>query len=151
VDFEKWLDSSVQDDRATASGANEVSGRRQLITESIAKYSDRAQEIMRSLSQRNLNSASTMFRVDLPPAVRSIPMIPLRSAALYGIALWAAVMALVVVRGALSDRRRAPSLMRLDGATTDEFRRQAVGSIGSDPAGRPSTRRLPDDTRQPVG
>jgi hypothetical protein len=70
---------------------------------------------------------------------------------LYGIALWAAVMALVVVRGALSDRRRTPALMRLDGATTDEFRRQAVGAIGADPAGRPSARRLPDDTRQSVG
>ena len=151
VDFEKWLDTSVQDDKAMGSRVNEVSSRMLSITESIAKYSDRAQEIMRSLSERNLNSASTMFRVDSPPAVRSFPMIPLRSVALYGIALWAAVMALVVVRGALADRRRAPALMRLDGATTDEFRRQAVGSIGSDPAARPSTRRLPDDTRQAVG
>ena len=151
VEFEKWLDSTVQDDLMATSRINEVSQRMQAITESIAKYGDRAQEIMRSLSERNLNSASTMFRVDSPPAVRSIPMIPLRSVALYGIALWAAVMALVVVRGALSDRRRAPALMRLDGATTDEFRRQAVGSIGSDPAGRPSARRLPDDTRQSVG
>ena len=151
VDFEKWLDSSVQDDRTTASRANEVSGRMQLITENIAKYSDRAQEIMRSLSQRNLNAASTMFRVDSPPAVRSVAVISLRSVALYGIALWAATMAWVFALGAISDRRRAPAMMRLDGATAEEFRRQAVGSLAPDPTARQSARRLPDDTRQSVG
>ena len=151
VDFEKWLDSSVQDDRTTASRANEVSGRMQLITENIAKYSDRAQEIMRSLSQRNLNAASTMFRVDSPPAVRSVAVISLRSVALYGIALWAATMAWVFALGAISDRRRAPAMMRLDGATAEEFRRQAVGAIAPDPTARQSARRLPDDTRQSVG
>jgi len=151
VEFEKWLDSSVQDDPMATSRINEVSQRMQAITESIAKYGDRAQEIMRSLSQRNLKSASAMFRVDLPPAVRSIPMIPLRAVALSGIALWAAAMAWVVVSSAISDRRRAPAMMRLDGATAEEFRRQAVGAIAPDPTARQSPRRLPDDTRQTVG
>jgi hypothetical protein len=151
VDFEKWLDSSVQDVRTGDSRIGEVSQRMQTITESIAKYGDRAQEIMRSLSQRNLYAASTMFRVDTPPVVRSLPLIPLRVVALCGIAFWAAAMSWVVLRGAMSDRRRMPSMMRLDGATAEEFRRQAVGAIAPDPTARPSPRRLPDDTRQPIG
>ena len=123
----------------------------QTITENIAKYGDRAQEIMRSLSQRNLNAASTMFRVDTPPVVRSLPLIPLRVVALCGIAFWAAAMSWVALRGAMSDRRRMPAMMRLDGATAEEFRRQAVGAIAPDPTARQSARRLPDDTRQSVG
>ena len=151
VDFEKWLDSSVQDDRTGASRIGEVSQRMQTITENIAKYGDRAQVIMRSLSQRNLNAASTMFRVDTPPVVRSLPLIPLRVVALCGIAFWAAAMSWVALRGAMSDRRRMPAMMRLDGATAEEFRRQAVGAIAPDPTARQSPRRLPDDTRQAVG
>jgi hypothetical protein len=83
--------------------------------------------------------------------VRSVPLVALRSVVLYGMALWALAMAWVVVRGAMADRRWQANFMRLDGATAEEFRRQAVGAIAPDPTARQSARRLPDDTRQPVG
>jgi len=151
AEFEKWLDTAVQQDRISAPAPGAVSARMQSMTESVAKFSDRAREIMRSLSERNLNAASSMYRVDTPPAVRSVPLVALRSVVLYGMALWALAMAWVVVRGAMADRRRQASFMRLDGATAEEFRRQAVGAIAPDPTARQSPRRLPDDTRQPVG
>ena len=150
AEFEKWLDTAVQQERTSAPSPDAVSERMQSMTESIAKFSDRAREIMRSLAERNLNAASAMYRVDTPPAVRSAAAIPLRSVALYGMALWAGTMAWVVVCGALSDRRRQPRFVRLGGATSEEFRQQAVSAIGSDGSARQAPRRLPDESRQPI-
>jgi hypothetical protein len=59
-------------------------------------------------------------------------------------------MAWVVVCGALSDRRRQPRFVRLGGATSEEFRQQAVSAIGSDGSARQAPRRLPDESRQPI-
>jgi hypothetical protein len=70
---------------------------------------------MAVLAARNLNSTSTMYRVDMDAAVRTTPMLPLRTVALGAFAAWAAAMAWVTVRAAASDRRAARWTSRLGG------------------------------------
>ncbi|MFM1936903.1 MAG: hypothetical protein RI990_1862, partial [Planctomycetota bacterium] len=115
LEFEEWLERTVADRSADAVPAGSGVTRLQGLTESLAAYADRTREIMAVLAARNLNSTSTMYRVDMDAAVRTTPMLPLRTVALGAFAAWAAAMAWVTVRAAASDRRAARWTSRLGG------------------------------------
>lgn len=149
-EFEQWIDSAVQNQRGTPSGAGDVASL-QAVTERVAQCGDRAKEIFRSLSERNLNSAAAMYRVDSPPVARSLVAVPVRTVILYGAGLWFVAMALVVFRAVMLDRRRQPAFARLDAGLAEEFRRQSAEVLTADGPGRSQARRLPDDRRQSVG
>ena len=149
-EFEQWIDSAVQNQRGTPSGAGDVASL-QAVTERVAQCGDRAKEIFRSLSERNLNSAAAMYRVDSPPVARSLVAVPVRTVISYGAGLWFVAMALVVFRAVMLDRRRQPAFARLDAGLAEEFRRQSAAALTADGPGRSQPRRLPDDRRQSVG
>jgi len=149
-EFEQWLDSAVQNRQGAPSAAGDAASM-QAVTERVAQCGDRAREIFRSLSERNLNAAASMYRVDTPPVVRSVAAIPLRTVISYGAAAWFIAMAAVVVRAMLAGRRRQPAFARLDAGLAEEFRQQSAAAGSLDGPGRHGPRRLPDDRRQPVG
>ena len=149
-EFEQWIDSAVQNQRGTPPGAGDMASL-QAVTERVAHCGDRAKEIFRSLSERNLNSAAAMYRIDSPPVVHSVVAVPVRTVISYGAGLWFVAMALVVFRAVMVDRRRQPAFARLDAGLADEFRRQSAAALTADGPGRSQPRRLPDDRRQPVG
>jgi hypothetical protein len=149
-EFEQWIDSAVRNQQSAPPAAgNAVSV--QAVTAQVAHCGDRAKEIFRSLSERNLNSAAAMYRIDSPPVVHSVVAVPVRTVISYGAGLWFVAMALVVFRAVMVDRRRQPAFARLDAGLADEFRRQSAAALTADGPGRSQPRRLPDDRRQPVG
>ena len=150
AEFEQWIDAAVQNQQGAPPVAGDMASL-QAVTERVALCGDRAKEIFRSLSERNLNAASSMYRIDSPPVVRSLAAVPLRTIIAYGAGLWFAAMALVVFRAVMADRRRQPAFARLDAGLAEEFRRQSTAVLGTDGPARPQSRRLPDDTRQSVG
>ena len=149
LEFERWLDDMAG--KRAAIPAQAAPAQLPEVTETIAGYADRAREIMVTLAARNLNSASTMYRVDLPPGVVATPMLPLRSVALGGFALWAVSMAVVSVSGALDDRRRTLRYGQLDADLLADAREDLAGSVAARLSDRrDGPRRLPDERRQPV-
>jgi hypothetical protein len=115
LEFEEWLETTVEGRSSDATPAGAGVTRLQGLTENLAAYADRTREIMAVLAARNLNSTSTMYRVDMDAAVRTTPMLPLRTVALGAFAAWAAAMAWVTVRAAAADRRAARWTSRLGG------------------------------------
>jgi hypothetical protein len=149
LEFERWLDDMA--DKRAAMPPQAAPAQLPEVTEMIAGYADRAQEIMRTLAARNLNSASAMYRIDVPPGVRATPALPLRTIALAGFALWATALALVAVSGALDDRRRALRFGQLDAELLADAREDLAGSVATRLTDRrDGPRRLPDERRQPV-
>jgi hypothetical protein len=117
VQFERWLDTAVGEQQPVPMTA-ETSHRLAALSDLVAGYADRSHEIMRLLSERNHNSASTMFRVEAPPTIRSEPILSLRSALLMALAAWSAVMAYGVLRCIMLDRRRYIPVRLLDVASS---------------------------------
>lgn len=117
VQFEQWLDTAVREQQPVPMTA-EASIRLAALSDLVAGYADRSHEIMRLLSERNLNSASSMFRVEAAPTIRSEPILPLRSALLMAMAAWSAVMAYGVLRCIIVDRRRYVPVQLLDSSAT---------------------------------
>ena len=150
AEFEQWIDAAVQNQQGAPPVAGDMASL-QAVTERVALCGDRAKEIFRSLSERNLNAASSMYRIDSPPVVRSLAAVPLRTIIAYGAGLWFVAMALVVFRAVMLDRRRQPAFARLDAGLAEEFRRQSAAVLTADGPGRSQPRRLPDDRRQSVG
>lgn len=149
LEFERWLDDMA--DKRAAMPSQSAPAQLPEVTEMIAGFADRAQEIMRTLTARNLNSASTMYRVDLPPGIRITPALPVRAVALAGFALWAVSLAVVAVFGALDDRRRTLRYGQIDPDLLADAREDLAGSVAARLADRrDGPRRLPDERRQPV-
>lgn len=117
VQFERWLDTAVGEQQPVPMTA-ETSNRLAALSDLVAGYADRSQEIMRLLSERNHNSASTMFRVEAPPTIRSEPILSLRSVLLMALAAWLAIMAYGVLRCIMLDRRRYIPVRLLDVASS---------------------------------
>jgi hypothetical protein len=154
LEFETWLESMVTGSSAIKPSAEAHSTQLQLVSESIATFSDRAREIMTMLAARNLNASSAMYRIETPPVVRAVAMVPIRSIVLYAFAFWTVVMAWVALRCISSDRRQQHAMARFDHGMTDEFRRQSAGALVAEgftdgAPGRSAPRRLPE-SRQPV-
>lgn len=141
LEFEEWLETTVEARSADAVPAGAGVARLQGLTESLAAYADRTREILAVLAARNLNSTSTMFRVDMDAAVRTTAVLPMRTVALWAFAAWAAAMAWVTVRAAAADRRAARVLARLGGPTS-----AAVHELVSSAP----PRRIGADAREPV-
>ena len=149
LEFERWLDQAAEQ-RAAAPAQGSPAGLRQ-VSEMVAAFADRAHEIMRTLAARNLNSASTMYRVELPPAVRTTPQLPLRSVLVAGAGLWALSLALVAMVGALDDRRRRLRFGQIDPELLAQIRGDASDAVAARLGDRrDAPRRLPDERRQPV-
>ena len=149
LEFERWLDQAAE--QRSASPAQPAPARLKDVTEMVAGFADRAHEIMRVLAARNLNSDSTMYRVDLSPAVRVTAAVSARSVALAGFGLWAVSMAAVAVVGALDDRRRVMRYGQIDPELLAEIRGEASDPVAARISDRrDGPRRLPDERRQPV-
>jgi hypothetical protein len=148
-EFEAWLEESVLTARVVdASAATATAERLADLTDRLARYADRTQAILATLSARNLNPASAMFRIDLAPSVRYERMLGTREVVLGAAAAWFAGIGLVVVAGSLADRRRAAHAgARLTGQDLDAHVAGPVGQLGER---RPAPRRLPTEPREPV-
>ena len=105
LEFDTWIEETVQSQAADASASAAAMDRLRRMTDSLASYADRTREIMRILSDRNLSAASAMYRVDLDAVVRSTPAVSLRSIALGGFGLWSLLVVVVSVRAVITDRR----------------------------------------------
>lgn len=106
LEFERWLEQAV-DEQSTAGRQTSPSDRLQELTDALAGYALRAREIMQVLAARNLNSASSMFRVDIDPYVRSERRVSASSVVLGAFGTWAASCAVIAVMCAVRDRRAA--------------------------------------------
>ena len=150
-EFETWLEKTVQERPATPSAMLASAKRLATLTESLATFADRAHEIMTILSARNLNSTSNMYMVEMAPTVRSEAWVSLRTIALAGFGLWAAVMAVVAMRGMFFDRRQQMrSLARLGGphaAPLADHVAANVGAVADLADRRPAPRRLAGEVR----
>jgi AraC-like DNA-binding protein len=150
-EFETWLETTVQERSASRTALEASTKRLGTLTETLAAYADRAHEIMAILSARNLNSASTMYLVEMAPAVRSVPIVSLRTLALSGFGAWAVMMALVTVRAMSADRRQASRLTRLGGPNAPMLDEHVAANVAELADRRPSPRRLAGELREPVG
>jgi AraC-like DNA-binding protein len=150
-EFETWLETTVQERSASRTALEASTKRLGTLTETLAAYADRAHEIMAILSARNLNSASTMYLVEMAPAVRSVPIVSLRTLALSGFGAWAVMMALVTVRAMSADRRQASRLTRLGGPNGPMLDEHVAANVAELADRRPSPRRLAGELREPVG
>jgi AraC-like DNA-binding protein len=150
-EFETWLETTVQERSASRTALEASTKRLGTLTETLAAYADRAHEIMTILAARNLNSASTMYLVEMAPAVRSVPMVSLRTLALSGFGAWAVMMALVTVRAMSADRRQASRLTRLGGPNAPMLDEHVAANVAELADRRPSPRRLAGELREPVG
>jgi hypothetical protein len=148
-EFEAWLEESVLTAGVIdASAATATAERLADLAARLARYADRTQEILATLSARNLNPASAMFRIDQSPSVRFERMPGTREVVLGAAAAWFAGVGLVVVAGSLADRRRAAhSGARLTGQDLDAHVAGPVGQLGER---RAAPRRLPSEPREPV-
>lgn len=145
-DFEKWLEESVlaartADEAATMSRLTDL-------TERLAGYSDRAQEIVAVLAARNLNPASVMYRVDLPPTVRAERLIGPKQIATVSVGAWLVGAAAVVVAGSLRDRRRMGG--RALALAAGDPQAHVAGSVAALDDRRVAARRLPAGSREPI-
>lgn len=149
-EFETWLEKTVQDRPATPSAMLASGKRLATLTESLASFADRAHEIMTILSARNLNSTSSMYMVEMAPTVRSEAWVSLRTIALAGFAVWAAVMAVVAMWGMAFDRQQMRRLARLGGphaAPLADHVAANVGAVADLSDRRPAPRRLAGEVR----
>lgn len=106
MEFERWLDETVDARAASPEAGRPTVERLQSLTDLLAGLSERGQYFMSVLAARNLNSTSAMYRVDMDVTVRSVPYVSLRTIALATVGGWAALVAAIVAAGALADRRR---------------------------------------------
>ena len=149
-EFETWLEKTVQERPATPSAMLASGKRLATLTESLAAFADRAHEIMTILSARNLNSTSNMYMVEMAPTVRSEAWVSLRTIALAGFAVWAAVMAVVAMWGMAFDRQQMRRLARLGGphaAPLADHVAANVGAVADLSDRRPAPRRLAGEVR----
>ena len=149
-EFETWLERTVQERPATPSAMLASGKRLATLTESLASFADRAHEIMTILSARNLNSTSSMYMVEMAPTVRSEAWVSLRTIALAGFAVWAAVMAVVAMWGMAFDRQQMRRLARLGGphaAPLADHVAANVGAVADLSDRRPAPRRLAGEVR----
>ena len=149
-DFETWLEKTVQERPATPSAMLASGKRLATLTESLASFADRAHEIMTILSARNLNSTSSMYMVEMAPTIRTEAWVSLRTIALAGFAVWAAVMAVVAMWGMAFDRQQMRRLARLGGphaAPLADHVAANVGSVADLSDRRPAPRRLAGEVR----
>jgi hypothetical protein len=146
--FEAWLEQALQartvDPKAVAQTAERLAG----LTDQLATFADRARSIMQSLSARNLNPASAMFRIDMAPTVRFERILETREIAFGAFATWFVGMASVTLVGVLADRRRAA--VGAVPMSTQDLADHVAGPVGSLPERRASPRRLPSEPREPV-
>jgi hypothetical protein len=149
-EFETWLEKTVQERPATPSAMLASGKRLATLTESLASFADRAHEIMTILSARNLNSTSSMYMVEMAPTIRSEAWVSLRTIALAGFAVWAAVMAVVAMWGMAFDRQQMRRLARLGGphsAPLADHVAANVGAVADLSDRRPAPRRLAGEVR----
>ncbi len=149
-EFETWLEKTVQERSATPSAVLASAKRLDTLTDSLASFADRAHEIMTILSARNLNSTSSMYMVEMAPTIRSEAWVSLRTIALAGFAVWAAVMAVVAMRGMLFDRQQMRGLARLGGphaAPLADHVAANIGAVADLSDRRPAPRRLAGEVR----
>ena len=149
-EFETWLEKTVQERSATPSAMLASGKRLATLTESLAAFADRAHEIMTVLSARNLNSTSSMYMVEMAPTIRSEAWVSLRTVALAGFAVWAAVMAVVAMWGMAFDRQQMRRLSRLGGphgAPLADHVAANVGAVADLSDRRPAPRRLAGEVR----
>lgn len=146
--FEAWLEQTVQARAIDPSATTQTARRLETLTDQLAGYADRARSIMATLSARNLNPASAMFRIDLAPTVRFERVLGTRELVLGAAAAWFLGIGLVVLGGALSDRRR-PSLAAAR-LTSQDLDVHVAGPMGQLGERRPPQRRLPAEPREPV-
>jgi hypothetical protein len=106
LEFETWLEQAV-DEQSSADRQTSSSDRLQELTDVLAGYSARAREIMQVLAARNLNSASSMFRVDIDPYLRLERQISPRAVILAAFGTWATCCAVIAVICAARDLRAA--------------------------------------------
>ena len=146
--FEAWLEQTVQartvDPKAVAQTSERLAG----LTDQLATFADRARSIMQSLSARNLNPASAMFRIDMAPTVRFERILGTREIAFGAFATWFVGMASVTLVGVLADRRRAA--VGAVPMSSQDLADHVAGPVGSLPERRASPRRLPSEPREPV-
>ncbi len=146
-EFESWLDQSVAADRgADRVAAPATAARLAELTDLLAGYSDRARAILVTLSARNFNPASAMFRIDMPPTVRYEHVIGLREIASAAAAAWFLGAAAVTLLGILADRRSHPQAALL--VTSQDLGEHVAGPVASIADGRTGPRRLPAESRQ---
>ena len=149
-EFETWLEKTVQERPATPSAMLASGKRLATLTESLAALADRAHEIMMILSARNLNSTSSMYMVEMAPTIRTEAWVSLRTIALAGFALWAAVMAVVAMWGMAFDRQQMRRIARLGGphgAPLADHVAANVGAVADLSDRRPAPRRLAGEVR----
>jgi hypothetical protein len=106
LEFETWLEQAV-DGQSSAVRETSSSDRLQELSGTLAGYAVRAREIMQVLAARNLNSASSMFRVDIDPYLRLERPVSLRAVILGAFGAWAVSCAVIAVICAARDRRAA--------------------------------------------
>lgn len=149
-EFETWLEKTVQERSAMPSAVLATAKRLDTLTDSLASFADRAHEIMTILSARNLNSTSSMYMVEMAPTIRSEAWVSLRTIALAGFAVWAAVMAVVAMWGMAFDRQQMRRLARLGGlhgAPLADHVAANVGAVADLSDRRPAPRRLAGEVR----
>lgn len=148
-EFESWLEESVLTARTVDAAASTATAARLAdLTDRLAGYADRAQLILSTLSARNLNPASAMFRVDMAPTVRYERAFGTREVVFGAAATWFVGAAAVTLLGVLSDRRRnAVSAMPL---AAQDLGAHVAGPVGAIPDRRPNPRRISAEPREPV-
>ena len=149
--FETWLDREVQSKQGPQRAPETVAAELAALTDRVAGLTDRAQEILRVLSARNLNPASAMFKVDSPPAVRAVRTLDARTVVLYGVGAWFACCALAVVLLAIRSRGPSGQPVALLGERQVPADHHVAGAVAGLPGRREQdSRRLPQSTREPV-
>jgi hypothetical protein len=107
LEFETWLETAAEEQASAPASDRRTSSADRLreLTAMLAGYADRARELMQVLAARNLNSASSMFRVDIDPYVQAGRLVSVGSVVLGGFGVWATACAVVAVACAWGDRR----------------------------------------------
>jgi hypothetical protein len=110
VDFETWLLKAIDERRnATAvsqSSAASTTDRLVSLSNQIADLADRTREILGTVSTRNLNPASVLYKGDIAPVVTTERPISTRTVAMAGVGVWFALLGLGALLGAIQDRGR---------------------------------------------
>jgi hypothetical protein len=111
VNFETWLSETIAQrgtsTRGTPTDAAATTERLVSLSNQIADLADRTREIFVTVSKRNLNPASVLYKGDIAPIVLTEVPVSTRTLAVAGVGLWFALLGLSALAGALQDRRRA--------------------------------------------
>ncbi len=105
-DFEVWLEDTIEQRGGMAVTAPSPERLVALGTQ-VADLADELHEILLTVSKRNLNPASTLYRGDIAPVVTTERTLTTRGVAMAGAGIWFTLLGLSTLAGVVQDRRRA--------------------------------------------